>query len=349
MSDWSPWLNAALFALAAVVIGFAGTRLERSTDQIARRTGLGHAFAGMLLLAGATSLTEVVSTITAVAVLDNPTLAVHNLLGGVAVQTLVLAIADAAKRRRGALTFFSPHFVLLAEGIGLVALIQIAIGGVTMKGVPTIASFSVWLFVLLIAYVGLMRIVYRFQGQPRWTPTREDDVPEEVRGLDAGSEPDDERATRTLWLMFAGSSVLVVLGGWLATQSADTLAEQTGLGSAFFGATLLPLATSLPELSTTIAAARSDRYTVVVSNVFGSSAFNVVLLFLAEALYRGGTILERTAPSVVLLAAIGALMTCIYVWGLMERENRTFLGVGVDSAAVMLVYLGGVTALYFTQ
>lgn len=350
MSDSPLWLEAVLFLVAALIIWWAGTRLERYTDLIARRTGLGRAFSGMLLLAGVTSLPEVVSTITAVAVLDNPTLAVHNLLGGVAFQTAILAVADAVKRRRGALTFFSPHFVLLVEGVGLLAMIQIAVAGVTTRGVPTVASVSSWLVALLLTYVGLMHLVHRFQGQPRWTPTRTDDVPEELQRDDAESDDlKDERATSTIWLLFATMGVLVVGGGWLATRSADVLAEGTGLGSAFLGATLLASATSLPELSTTIAAARNDRYTVAISNVFGSNALTVVLLCLAEALYRGGTILAHAEPSLILVATIGALMTCIYLWGLMERENRTIFGIGVDSAAVVLVYLGGMTVLYLIQ
>jgi cation:H+ antiporter len=50
------WLNALVFLLAAGTIWWAGVRLELYTDVIARRTGLGQAFAGMLLLAAATSL-----------------------------------------------------------------------------------------------------------------------------------------------------------------------------------------------------------------------------------------------------------------------------------------------------
>jgi cation:H+ antiporter len=49
----------------------------------------------------------------------------------------------------------------------------------------------------------------------------------------------------------------------------------------------------------------------------------------------------------VFVAAIGAIMTSIYLWGLMERENRTVLGIGWDSAAVLIVYLGGIGVLYF--
>ena len=85
------------------------------------------------------------------------------------------------------------------------------------------------------------------------------------------------------------------------------LARQTGLGSAFLGATLLALATSLPEVSTTTAAARHKRYNMAISNVFGSNAFDVSLLFVADLLYCGDTILGREEHSLVFVAAIGAI------------------------------------------
>lgn len=356
MQSLSLWLNGLLFALAAAAIWWAGTRLEGCADSISRRTGLGQAFTGMLLLAAATSLPEVATTVTAVALLDNPTLAVHNLLGGVALQTAIIAVADRAKNRRGALTFFTPKFVLLIEGVGLVLLLQLTIAGISARGEPAILGTSSWLVLLFLAYVALMYLVYRYRDQSRWTPTRvDDDVQKEAPADDAGPNEESHRSTTTLWLIFAGLSLVVLSGGWLATQTAELLAEQTGLGAAFLGATLLAAATSLPEVSTTIAATRNGRYTVAVSNIFGSNAFDVALLFVAEILYRGGTILGQGGEnghgerSVVFVATIGSIMTCIYLWGLMERENRTLLGVGRDSAMAVVFYVGAMAVLYFIQ
>ena len=341
----SPAVNALLFLIAAVAIWLAGTRLERDADVISRRTGLGQAFTGMLLLAAATSLPEVATTVTAVVIVGNPTLAVHNLLGGVALQTVVLAIADRFKGRGGALTYFSPRFVLLIEGVGLVFLLQLTTAGLMARGLPTLASISAWAVALLVAYVAVMLLVYRHRGQPRWTPTRADDVPSETS--DAGTEPDsgDDRSAKAAASSFAGMSLVVLAGGWLATQTTDALARQTGVGSAFLGATLLAAATSLPELSTTISAVRGGRYTAAISNVFGSNAFDVTLL----ALYRQGTVLAHAENTVVFVAAVGSIMTCIYLWGLLERENRSTLGMGWDSLAAVVTYVGGMIVLYFIQ
>lgn len=347
MKDLSLGLIVSLFVAASVAIWLAGTRLERAADVIARRTGLGHAFTGMLLLAAATSLPEVATTVTAVVLLDNPSLAVYNLVGGVALQTAILIIADAAKRGTGALTFAAPRFVLLLQGLGLIFLLQIVVAGITAGGTPTVSFVSAWLVLLFVAYVAVMYLVYRYRKQSRWTPTGVDDAAGATDD-DAGAADDEEPTSlaRT-WLYVALLSLVVLGGGWLATETADAMAERSGLSPEFLGATLLAVATSLPEVSTTVSAARNGRYTVAMSNVFGSNAFDVTLLVLAEVLYFGGSIFERVDTSVIFVATIGSLMTCIYLWGMMEREDRTVFGVGWDSAAAAVVYLGGMSVLYF--
>jgi cation:H+ antiporter len=344
------WVNAVAFGVAAIAIWWAGVRLERSADEISRRTGLGQAFTGVLLLATATSLPELATTVTAVALLGDATLAVYNLLGGIAFQTLILAVADRAKRDRGAMTYFSPRFQLVIQGVALVLLLQLAIAGVSAGGAPVVLSISVWTVLILATHLGVLYLTHRYRGVPRWTPTEADDLPVDEAsegtggsGPAGGEAPPDSRAP---WARFAAMSAVVLGGGWLAASSADVLADRTGLGSAFLGATLLALATSLPELSTTIAAARAGRYPLAISNVFGSNSFDASLLLLADVLHRGGTILASVEGPVVFMAAVGGAMTCIYLWGLAERQNRTVLGVGWDSAAAAVLYAAAIVVLY---
>lgn len=346
MQDSPLWLNLVVFALSGAAIWWAGTRLEHYTDVLAERTGLGHALAGMMLLAVATSLPEVATTITAVVVLDNPTLAVNNLLGGVALQTMLLGVADAVKRRRGALTFFSPDFALLVQGVGLVLLLIVAMTGITARGEPAVAGVSLWLVALLVTYLAVVYLVYRHRSDPRWTAAVPDDFGDESRQDAERSNEDQGPTTRRAALWFAGLSAVVLVSGWLTTQSAEAVADQTGLGSAFVGATLLALATSLPEVSTTITASRRGHYSVAFSNIFGSNAFTVTLLVVADALFRGGTILADADRSAAFVTMVGAAMTCFYVLGLLARGNRTVLRVGWDSAAAFVVYLASMGVLY---
>lgn len=347
MAELPLWVNLALFVVAAAVIWRAGTHLERRADQISKRTGLGQAFVGVLLLATATSLPEVATTVSAIAIHHNASLAVHNLLGGVALQTALLVIADAVSRRRGALTSFRPRSAMLIQGIGVLMLLHLVIAGWTTGGAPAFAAISLWSVLLLVGFVAMMYLTYRERWHPRWTPTPADDYPADA-AEDADGEPTDtSQPLRAIGLRFAGAAALVLVAGWLASGAADALADQTGLGSAFFGATALALATSLPELSTTISASRAGRYTTAMSNVFGSNAFDVALLFVADALFRDGAVIAGLEGSGAFVAVIGAIMTCVYLWGLMERADRTILGIGWDSMIAAVVYAAGMAVLYF--
>lgn len=345
MPDLPLWLNIVGFIVSGAAIWWAGTHLERTADVIAERTGLGGAFTGLLLLAAATSLPELATTITAVVFLKDPTLAINNLLGGVALQTFLLVIADAVKRRRGAMTYFSPHFGLLIQGTGLLLLLLVTIAGITAEGKPAPGAVSLWLLLQFLVYLGILYLAYHHRSTAPWTPTEV--AEQEAHEPSASGDADEDASSlRRAWLSFAGLSVLVLAAGWFATTAAESLAQQTGLGSAFVGATFLALATSLPELSTTISASRRGNYDVAISNVFGSNAFDVTLLVLADLLYREGTILADAESSAVFIALIGAAMTCFYLLGLMERQNRTILSVGWDSAAAAVVYLAGMGVLY---
>jgi len=95
---WTLLQSSLVFALCALVIAIAGTRITRVVDQLADSTGLGEATAGAVLLGAATSLAGSVLSVTA-AYRGHAELAVSNAPGGIAVQTFFLAIADIVYRR----------------------------------------------------------------------------------------------------------------------------------------------------------------------------------------------------------------------------------------------------------
>ena len=359
------WINALLFAVAAAVIWFAGTRLERYTDAIANRTGMGQAFAGLLLLATATSLPEIATTTTAT-LTGNVQLAVYNLLGGVVMQTALIAVADLLVGE-GAITHFTPRFSLLMEGVGLVLILGVALATMVVGGLlitVTIGDRSVGFgagaLALLGVYLLVMYVTHRAQGQPRWRPTPSDhqagdgedrhEQGQPARQDDQG-QGDDQGTGKSLGkpaLLFGLAALAVLVAGWAVARTGEALAGQTGLGTSFIGFTLVAIATSLPELSTTTAAARHKRYSMAISNIFGSNAFDVALLFLV-ALLAGGAVFQSVPAGALFAASLGIIMTCVYLWGMLEHSDRTVLRMGWDSAAVLVLYAGGLVALYLLR
>src|SRR5689334_23846630 len=116
-----------LFVASAVVIWIAGVKLSDATDVLAQRWHLGSALGGLVLLAVATNLPEL--AITASAALSRQLdVAVGNILGGIAIQTVVLVVLDAAGvRPRKPLTYLAASLTLLLEGALVVALLLVVV------------------------------------------------------------------------------------------------------------------------------------------------------------------------------------------------------------------------------
>jgi cation:H+ antiporter len=340
------WLNLAIFAAAAVVVWLVGTRLSAYADLIADRTGLSKAFIGLVLLATATSLPEVGTTATA-ALSGNASLAVSNLFGGVVMQTAILAVADLSLRK-GALTFFTPRPSLLLEGSSLIVLLAIALAGIAAGPLVAFAGIGLWTSLIFAIYLLSIFLLKQYEGAGRWKPV---DPPDEAREADAGKDERKyaDKSTRQFLALFAGGSAILLVAGSVVARVADALAGQTGLGASFVGATLVAISTSLPEVSTTIAAVRLGSYSMAVSNIFGSNAFDTALLFPADVLYREGPILAAVDRSATFAAAAGIAVTAVYLVGLIERKNLAVLRMGVDSVAVLGLYGGSLVVLYLLR
>ncbi|MFK8035613.1 MAG: hypothetical protein AB8B94_15860 [Hyphomicrobiales bacterium] len=90
-------------------------------------------------------------------------------------------------------------------------------------------------------------------------------------------------------------------------------------------------------------------YTMAISNVFGSNLIMLTLILPSDIAYRDGPILSQTDPVAQFSIAIGIVVTAIYVVGILIRRTPTWLGAGLDSWLVMLVYLGMLLSLYQFQ
>lgn len=162
-------------------------------------------------------------------------------------------------------------------------------------------------------------------------------------------EPEGVPPGRKLYWYLAVMVLLIFGGGWLLAQTGDALAQQTNLGASFVGAALVAAATSLPELSTALTAARQGNHEMAVSNILGTNCLEVGLFFVADLFYRNGSVLGEMNRSAFVAATLGLLVTAIFLLGLLERGNRTVLGMGIDSLAVLITYIIGLGALYYVR
>ena len=336
-------LNLVFFTAAGLMVWFAGVRLSTYADALTVRTRLSQAFLGIALLGVATSLAEVATTITAASI-GNADLVSGNLFGGVALQITVLAIVDLLVVR-GALTYFTPSAVLLFQGAMLILMLSLALAGGAI-GEPFVI-FGVGLTAMLLAgaYLITLRISKDETYLPRWRPVDEAapiSRPKQV-------EPDGAPEGRKLYWYIGMAVSLIFAGGWLLAQTGDAIAQQTNLGANFVGAALVAAATSLPELSTALTAARQGNHEMAVSNILGTNCLEVALFFIGDLFFSRGAILAEMNRSAFVAGTIGLIVTSIFLLGLLERRNRTVLGMGVDSLAVLITYIVGLCGLYYVR
>ncbi|WP_437743174.1 hypothetical protein WMF39_48010 [Sorangium sp. So ce1504] len=341
--------NFALFALSAAVVWLAGTRLARYGKIIAERTGAGQALVGVVLLGGTVSLPELTTTVTATSMMKSAPLAITTLLGGITFTMASLAVTDAAVGSEP-LSMDVRKPVVLVQGalvtlVLTVTALGLAVGDIAVYGV------GAWTTALLALYSYSVVLIKRSQYKEPWHPElprvqASDSVRREVPPDPRDGRRAEHKSTRAIALSTIGSGAAILVAGFMLTRTADALGSQTGAGASFAGLLLGGLATSLPEISSTISAARLGQYEMAFSDAFGTNLFSTMLVFVADAIYPGGPVLNE-APRFSLVATLLAIVvTSIYMVGLLQRSKRSIARMGLDSIAVLLVTIAGFGLLY---
>ena len=336
--------NGIVFGISAVFVWIAGTRLALCGDALAERFKLNHVFVGLIFLAAVTELPEIVTTITAARV-ENAALVLGNMFGGITMQTAILAIADIFVVRQ-ALTAWprKPTHALVATM--LIVLLSFLLVVILVGDILIVLDVGLGAMLLFLAYPAVIVLLRRFDEKSGWAPV---DLPDEGLPENVPVQPlqsyHDLSTTGLLWRTVLQALIILAAGVALAL-SADEIAAKSNLGSSFVGISMLAAATSLPELSTTIAAARIGAYTLAIANIFGSNLIMIALILPADLAYRAGPILTRADMTAQLSIVAGITVTAIYVCGILIRRTPVFLGAGIDSWLVLLVYLASLVAVF---
>ncbi len=339
--------NLAIFAAAAAFVWMAGVRITRYANVISVRTGMGQALVGMLLLGGVTSLPEVAVAVSAAAHGDGA-LAVNSVLGGIAMQVAILAVADMAIGRK-ALTAVVPNPIVFLQGAFKVFLLSVVASAIVVGDVAFL-GIGLWMWLLFFLCAFAMWTLANTRGRRPWRVVDDKDLEgEEKRHAEREAERDASQSLRSTVAKATAAAAVIVAAGYVLSRTGDAIAEQTGLGESFVGAVFVAIATSLPEVSTVLTAARAGLYTMAVSDIFGTNLFDITLLFVIDAVAGGEPVLNSAGRFSTFAAIIGITVTMMFVAGVAERRDRTILRMGIDSAGVLVTYLGGLVILYFLR
>ncbi len=337
MSSLSLPLLALVFLVAAGAVWWAGIRLSETTDVLDRRFGWGDALGGLVLLTIATNLPEI-AIVGSAAIGGSVALASGNLLGGIAIQTVVLVLLDVAGAGRAPLTSRTTTLVPAIEATIVIMGMTLLLLGSQVESVTVLRVEPIAALILLI-WIGGLLLVRRATTGLAWRLDDQDQSEESDEG-----QATSDRSTGKAVAIFAGAAVLTLVGGVVLERSSDAIAADLGVGSALFGATVLAAATAIPEISTGLQSVKQGDHQLAISDVFGGNAF-LPTLFLLMALLSGKAVVSRMTSTDLYLAALGIILTCVYLVGLVFRSRHTVLRMGYDSLLVLLLYVVGVAGL----
>jgi cation:H+ antiporter len=332
------WL---LFLVNAVAIVLAGAKLSRYGDRIAELSGLGRLWIGVVLMAAATSLPEIFTTVSA-GWIDAPDLAAGNLFGAGMSNMLTLALIDLLYRQKRVWRQAALEHTLTAT----LAMVLTGLAAFFVLLRIEVVHLGVGLesLVLPIMYLLGMRVVLRQEDMARRQQTQST-LAEDIGGTRDGGTSRREELRRAV-IGFAIAAGVLLVAAPVLTQSAEQIAKETGVSTTFIGTSLVAITTSLPELVVSIAAVRLGAFDLAVGNLFGSNAFNMAAFFFADLAYRQGSLLSTVSTTHALTGLWVIIMMNIGVMGIIYRAEKRFMLIEPDSLLMLVAYVLGLWLLF---
>ena len=282
-----------LYFVTAAILVFFSVKCANYVDLLDKKTDISGAFIGGMILAAVTSLPELVTSISAIYVVHNAELIVGNVLGSNIFNLCIFgALTTVAVRNFSKASIGQSHLKM-----ALCTIIAFIMTGVTLfTGFGRIPFVNINLasLVILVVYVVSIRFLSGDDGESEG----EDDSPLTVRQI----------AVR-FFLMAAG----LVAASVAVTYLTDQLSIRLNLSASLAGALFLGVATSLPELSSSIQLVRLKNFNAMLGNVLGSNMFNFTILSVADIIAGNTAVYVNSYQTSCMLicAMISTLLTMV--------------------------------------
>ncbi len=306
-----------LIQFVFLVLGFA--MLVKGADWfvdgaagIADKFGIPQMVIGLTIVAMGTSAPEAAVSVAA-ALKGNAAITIGNVVGSNILNVLIIlgltAVITSVKMADSTLKIELP--IMLAVTVLLIAM------GYTSGYVTRVEGIILW--VAFIAYLTYLFIVAKNNPQ---------------------SVEEEEEKKKPVWMLVIFAVVglaLVVWGSDVAVDAATNIAKAAGLSDRFIGLTIVALGTSLPELFTSVSAARKGNADIAIGNVVGSCIFNILFVvgtsaLITPVLFEANFMIDFT----VAIAAGILLWVCTFKKKMLARPHGIIMLVGY---AIYFVYL----------
>ena len=301
-------------ALILLVVGFVG--LIKGADffvegasNVAKRFKVPSLIIGLTIVAMGTSLPETAVSISA-AIAGSNSLAISNVSGSNLFNLLVVVglccIMQKVEVDMDTIKRDIPYSILAAVLLVVFGMM----GGMTvdrLDGVILLAFFGFFLYLMM------------------------------KSALKAAAEAEDEEVTQTLLvsiISIVGGAAAIAIGGDWVVDSASTLAMAFGMSETMVGLTIVAVGTSLPELVTSIVAARKGEVDMALGNAIGSNIFNILMVLGVAAVISPMSFMISNAIDII--AVIVATLIC---WAVAAKNKALGRAMGIFMVLLYVAYM----------
>ena len=300
-------LKSAIILVIGFVLLIKGADFfVEGSSSVAKKFNVPSLIIGMTIVAMGTSLPELAVSVTA-SMVGNNTLAVSNVAGSNIFNLMVVC---------GACALFTPltiekntllkefPFSIICAGL----LVVLGFLGMSLGRVDGI----IFLVIFIVYLLWMIRSAKQARNAgDKLEEEEEEFIQEEIKIL-------------PMWkclLFIVGGMIAIKFGGDFVVDGASTIAAGFGLSQTLIGLTIVALGTSLPELVTSIVAARKDEVDMALGNVIGSNIFNILLILGVAAAISPITFLTENIIDIVILIVM-SLVVWIFAWTSKEINRK---------------------------
>ena len=350
MSNLSLSFLLLIFISAGTLTWLAGIVLTKTTDSLDCRFKIGSAFGGLILLGVAGSLPEIAVVFSA-AVHGHVPVIIGNLLGGIAIQTLIIVIFDFAIKGKRPLSYLAGSITLFFETIFAIFMLVLAVLGTYVPTKDSIFHMNPFSLVILFAWFIGLYLVDKSHKVKRFNQVEDDADPGRLHNECRVSEKSSffiNKSNSHVILVFLFASIITLIAGVLLEESGTAIATSLGINSGIFAATILALVTSLPEISTGIEAIFIGDNHLALSDIWGGNAFMMVPFFVTDLIAKK-PILSYAQNTDRIFSFIGISMMSVYAIAFLIKLKRRYFKLGLDSIFEIILYAAGIILLFYLK
>ncbi|WP_302630030.1 calcium/sodium antiporter [uncultured Eubacterium sp.] len=307
------FINNAPFALVLIFLVMGFVLLIKGADffvegssSVAKRLHVPSIIIGLTIVAMGTSLPETAVSVSA-SLTGNNELAVSNVVGsnifnlmvviGVCAMIATVNVAEETIKRDIPISLVCAGFLLLLGIVGLGDKEGMILGH--FDGIIFLCAFAVYIF-------HLIKTALKASKEGRKV---------EIEG---GSDADIKLVSIPISILFiVGGAIAIAIGGDMTVDAASRIAGDLGMSQTLIGLTIVSIGTSLPELVTSIVAARKNEVDMALGNAIGSNVFNIfMVLGVASAISP----ISIVAENIIDLCVLVVFTVCVWIFAGTKRK-----------------------------